>query len=157
MNDETKKPRLPEIGEWVKMQGTLVRIDIVPPPSQPPPETVYIFEREDARIDLLLKGKVLKQLVEYNEFYGQGTAVKSCIEEAKEFCRVNNIGPDSDIEVVVMRETDLIGRKVDEGKQPTCYAPGIVPFKNETFYAHGSRREEVVWTSRNPTEESQTK
>jgi len=94
--------KLPKKGDFVRHHGTLIRIDIATPPPLPPPVKDFIFEEQEARCELRLNGKQLKELQTLNDFDGLGTAVKSAIEEMKRYTGTNNIGKDSDLEVVVV-------------------------------------------------------
>lgn len=94
--------RLPVKNEFVRHHGTLICIeDYTPPPS--PPEKDFIFEKQEARCELRMNGRQLKELQTLNDFYGLGTAVNNAIEEMKEYTANNNISKDSDLEVVVVK------------------------------------------------------
>ena len=88
---DSKPPRMPKIGEKIRMLGELVRID-EPAPVQPPAE--YIFKVVGADLELWLNGAVLKRLISYNDFYG--SAVESAIEEARKYCGRQKITAESD-------------------------------------------------------------
>lgn len=141
--------RLPEKGEFVRHIGRLVDIEEIQPPPQPPPKRDYIFESITAVCEIRFNGETIKELQTLNDFYGLETSVKSAIEEMKEFCTKKNIGPESDIEVVVVRVAEQCRFR---------------PSKNENFYDkqffyfnyldYGSRRDlpdpvkTVVWSSK---------
>lgn len=95
--------RLPNIGEFVRHHGTLLAVEITPPPPPPPPQKDYIFEEITARCELRLNGGVVKEIQTLNDFYGLETSVVSAKEEMKKYAEDNHVGPDSDLEVVVVR------------------------------------------------------
>lgn len=96
----TTPPRLPVPGEFVRHHGTLVSTD-QKPPVIPPLE--YIFEEISARIEMRLGDSVLKNLGEYNDFYGLDTSVKAAIEDAKKYAKKYKITPTSDLQMFVVR------------------------------------------------------
>jgi len=73
----TDKPRIPNIEERVRLLGTLLRID-TPKPIQPPDE--YVFEDVDARVEIRMGDRVLKECGTFCDWYG--CAVTSGIKEA---------------------------------------------------------------------------
>jgi len=98
-------PRIPNVGEKVRMLGTLIRVE-TPKPIQPPDE--YIFEDVNARVELRLRDSVIKEFGTYNDFHG--CSVTSAIKEAKQICEVHGIGPTSDNEIVVVKVTTQFRR-----------------------------------------------
>lgn len=150
------EPRLPVVGEFVRTVGTLVRIEVVTPPP-PPPETDYIFEKIEARCELRLRdGTELKKLQTLNDFYGLETSVETAIEEMEAYAQKHNIGPDSDIEVVVVKVTSQC-RAQPIYDQKNFYDKEFMDFNALPL---GSKRgvaepvEEVVWSSRGTKEET---
>lgn len=96
-----QEPREPNPGEFVRGVGHLLRVeDVTPPP--PPKAEDFIFEQVTARIEIRTpKGKVIKSGPVLTEFYGQGTATESAIEEAKRY--IDEYAPNV-IAVVEVRE-----------------------------------------------------
>ena len=143
----------PKIGQELRNQG-LVKdiIEIAPPP--PPKERYYIIEGQEARAELRLNGKTLQILESLNDYYGVGTSVKSAITEMQEFTQKENIGTESDIEVIVVEvrytfaaqalESEDIYNKAYPKLKRMNYPPSQIklPPKEET----------IVWSSRTPDE-----
>ena len=101
-------PRLPKVGEYVRNHGRLIAIEIIPPPPQPLPEKDYIFEETEARCEIRFNDEVINIIQLLNDFYGEGTGAESAIKEMKKYAAERGIGPDSDIEVVVVKITKQI-------------------------------------------------
>ena len=146
------QPRIPEEGEFVRGQGTLVGIEIIPP-EPVPPQTDYIFEQIEARCELRLHGEVIQDIQTLNDFYGLETSVETAIAEMKAYAERKQIGSSSDVEVVVFRVATQYRLSKKAGKN----------FYDETFFdfvplASGSRRglpepdEKVVWSSKHEVE-----
>jgi hypothetical protein len=100
MTDKTDE-RLPEIGEYVRRTGRLLRIE--DPRPEPPPKKDWIFEYVNARKEVRLNGKALNKLGTLNDYYGQGTAVPKAIAEAQDWCEDNCVVQESTLEVVVVK------------------------------------------------------
>lgn len=152
MSDKKEPPRLPEIGEYVRMKGKLLRIEVIPPPPAPPPEVDYIFERTDARIELRVKGKVVTSFDTYNEFYGEGTAVREAVKDAKGMMSEYE---GTGCELVVVKITEQ--RRKRPGRD-SCVYTGHKFFSFDSLACGSTRglpdnREEVVWSSFKPDEE----
>ncbi len=97
-----KNLRYPEVGQFIKHIGKLIKVDVINPPP-PPSYEEFIFEEISAKIEVKRFGKLIEGLGEYSDWYGLEDSVKSAIEEAKEYCVENQIGKDSELEVVVTR------------------------------------------------------
>ena len=145
---EKEKPRLPEIGEFVRHHGTLVAVEATQPEPPPLPRKDYIFEVIEARCEIRHNGKAIQYLQALNDFYGLGTSVKVAIKEMKAHAIQEKIGLESDIEVVVI-------------KVVTQYRNWSKPeenFYDKTFFdfmmTNGSQRnlpdpvETIVWSSK---------
>lgn len=144
-------PRLPEIGEFVRHHGRLLAIEDVTPEPPPQPVLDYIFEEISARGELRRLGKVVKEIETLNDFYGLETSVRECIREMQEYAKAEAIGPDSEVEVVVVRVV-------------SCYRARPKPsanFYDESFrdfaaLDHGSKWtvpddvETVAWSTKAP-------
>jgi len=97
------KPRLPKIGEFVRHHGRLIAIETIPPPPQPPPKKDYIFEEIEAECRLRFNGEIIKEIQTLTDFYGLETGIKTAIKEMKKYVIKKKIGPESDLEVVVIK------------------------------------------------------
>lgn len=146
------KPRIPNIGEYVRHHGTLVDIEIIEPPPQPPPQKDYIFEEVNSRCETRLGNDVLNKWNHVNDFYGKETSVQDSIEKAKKYAAEKGICPDHSLEVVAVKITTR--RRMRPTNSENFYDKSFFDFKCLEF---GSCRdlsgpvETVVWTSRNPT------
>src|SRR5437870_4946695 len=110
------KPRLPNIGEHVRSVGTLVSIEDVTPV---PVKTLdYIFQLVTARVESRLNGQVISPHVTFNEFYGEGTAVKAAIGEAKKLAE--SYGP-SNVQFVVVKITEHIRKRPSWNQDENFY------------------------------------
>lgn len=139
------QPRLPQVGEYVRMIGKLVEVqDVTPPP--PPKELDYIFEETHARAEARVNGKVIETFSTFNNFAGEGTCVEAAIEEAKE--KRQHYGP-SDLEFVVVKMTSRIRKRANGHKN--LYDPTFLDFdslKNGWNRDLPDDTEEVVWSSK---------
>lgn len=143
--------RLPVIGEYVRHHGTLIAIEEVPKPPQPPPEREYIFSEISAHWEVRLNSNKLKDGNSLNDFYGKGTSVEGATEEAKSWAERNSITPESDLEVVVIKTVSNF-RALLASKE-NFYDPSFVDFEP---LRNGSRRGvmpdvvTVEWSSKHP-------
>lgn len=140
---EFTKGRVPEVGEYVRLIGTLVAIeDVTPPP--PPKEMDYIFESSEARVEVLANGHKIDDGPVINDFYGKGTCVETAIDEAKGLSSRYGSG----VEVRVVKVTARV--RMQKAKRENIYAPQFAAFESKP---HGARwdlpepTEEVVWSS----------
>jgi hypothetical protein len=139
------KARIPEVGEYVRMHGTLVEVQDVTPPPPPVPELDYIFEDTEARIEVLANGRKIKDAGTMNNFYGKDTCVTSAIEDAEKIAAHYGEG----VEVRVVKVT--YRTRMRPAREENLYAPAFVDFRP---LDRGSRWnlpdpvEEVVWSSR---------
>ena len=152
MTDTNNPPRMPKIGEKIRMLGELVRID-EPAPVQPPTE--YIFKVVGADLELWLNGIPIKSLTSYNDFYG--SAVETAIEEAKKYCERQKITAESDLEVVVFETTGHIRSYPDPGNA-FIYDKEFVRFTGANKYRPNrepvpSSTKRRAWSSRAQREE----
>lgn len=144
------KPRLPIEGEFVRHVGRLIEIQTVPPKPQPPPTKDYIFEDIEARCEIRLNGKTIKEIQTYNDFYGFETGVKSAIMEMKEYVTREGIGPKSDIEVVVIRvERQYRARPKDVTNFYDKSFFDFEPIKFGSQFDLPHPVETIVWSSKN--------
>lgn len=95
------EPRLPKVGEYIRSVGVLVAIEEIPP-KPVPPQIDYIFEQTEARCEMRFKGKGVNVIQTLWDHAGQGSAVKTAIEDMKSYAKREEIDPSSDIEVVVV-------------------------------------------------------
>ena len=139
------KGRIPEVGEYVRMFGTLVEVQDVTPPPPPEPVLDYIFEDTEARIDVLANGHRIREGSTLNNFYGKDTCVETAIKEAKEAAAHYGDG----VEVRVVKVTSRV--RMRPARKENFYAPEFAEFEP---LERGSRWnlpepvEEVVWSSK---------
>jgi hypothetical protein len=144
MVTDSKTVRIPEVGEYVRMYGTLVEVQDVTPK-----EIVldYVFERTEARLDGLINGKKVKEFGTFNDYYGKETCVKLAITEAQD--KIKFFG-ESNLEFVVVKITRRVRMRPDRQKREYFYDD---KFRTMTELEHGryydlpGETEEVVWRS----------
>lgn len=145
-----KFARLPKVGEYVKRVGKLIAIE--DPPPLPPPPKEYVFEERTARCELRRNGKCIDKIQTLNDFYGIGTGEKEAIEDMRTYVIEEKIGPDSELEVVVIRVLEQV-RMRPVSSRTNCYDGEFCGFEHLSY---GSKRdlpepvETIVWTSRQP-------
>lgn len=148
------KQRTPLLGEYVRGVGTLVLVDVIPPPPPPPPKTVYIFAAITAHCEVRRKGRKLDEFNSVWDFYGLAHSVEDSIRVAQNYCRDEEVTPQSDIEVVVVKETSFAARYQLPGEN--FYDKEFFQFDGENDYPELRRFpvpemvKEVVWSSRAP-------
>ena len=138
------KLRLPEIGEHLRLTGTLVEIqDVTPPP--PARQLDYVFEDVTARVELLANGHLIDTRGTFNDFCG--SAEQSAIKEAQ---KVSAKYGDA-VEVRVVRVSERYrARPTDHGHED-FYNKGRLKFER---LPHGCGAgmpepvETVVWSSK---------
>ncbi len=106
--------RYPEVGQFIKHIGKLIKVEIINPPP-PPSYEEFIFEEITAKIEVNRFGKIIDKVASFTDWYGLEDSVESAIEEAKEYCKNNRITKDSELEVTVTRIATQI-RKRPVGK-----------------------------------------
>ena len=147
MNSNSKQ-FLPEIGEYVRGQGTLVAIqDIVPPP--PPVDKDYIFEEITARVELRLGVEVLNEICTLWDAYGLETSVKVATGEAQRYASERKIGSGSDLEVVVIRIIEQVRKRPH--REENFYDRTFSSFKSLEVGSKANLPdpvENVVWSSK---------
>lgn len=144
-----EETRLPSIGEFIRGRGTLVAIQEKEPPPVPLPTKDYIFEEITAQYEVRLGDEVLKTSSMYNDFYGKGTSVESTISEAKEYAAERNIGPSSEIEVVVIKTVSQV--RTIPAQTKSYYDKQFPEFSALSWgckYDLPDDVETVVWSSR---------
>jgi len=143
IDKESKQPRLPQKGEYVRYHGMLVDVRTIQPPT-PAPYQEYIFEEVFARTELRYRdGQVMDTLGTLTDFYGPGTAEETAIKELKEFIEHKGIGAESDIEAVVVRE--VYEKKAIQRSEPNLYDKTFFDFR---FVSSNLKSETDVWSSR---------
>lgn len=151
MNEQINQ-RIPEVGEYVRGVGTLVKTEEVPPPPQPPPEVDYIFEEITAHCELRLNGKKISEFESLWDAYGKESSVQSAIEAAKEYAKKNGIGAKSDLEVVAVKECDFARKRPND--KENFYDKNFKSFDSKE---RGARWDvpakiiTVVWSSKGAT------
>lgn len=96
MMNQGEKPRIPEVGEYVRGCGKLVEIKDVTPPVKE--VTGYIFESLQATVQLWLNGRHVEDFGTFNDFYGLETCLKTAIEEAGKL--QEKYGPAAEFKIV---------------------------------------------------------
>lgn len=94
----TEKPeaRVPEIGDYVRTKGRLVKIEDVTPP--PPAQVLdYIFEAVTAKVRAFANNNEIAGFSEFNDFYGENSCVDHAIAEARKVAET--YGPAIDVRV----------------------------------------------------------
>lgn len=147
--------KLPKVGDFQRNIGRLVKIDAITPP---PPETYYeyIFEDTSYLCEVRLNtGETLVGITTVNDFYGIGTGEKTAIKEMMKYCVERHISDISDLEIVVVKVTEQTRMKPTN--QENFYAKGFPTFESLPY---GSKKdlpedkEEIVWSSRQFTQEA---
>lgn len=144
-----KQLKIPEVGEFLRGVGVLVKIEDGEP--VPPPPKDYIFEDITARCEMRLNGEVIQEIETLNDHYGLETSVKTAIEEMKNYAKRRGITDKSDVEVVVVRVASQ--HRMMPKNRESYYASGYMDFESLRY---GSCRdlpedvETVVWTSKTP-------
>lgn len=131
------KPRVPQVGEYVRGQGTLVAVEDVTPVV----ETVldYIFQSERYEVRIIANGYVLDTHHTLNEGYEA-----EAIESAKRLSSKYGSG----VEMQVVKITERVRMRPQSFS--TMYDPEFVDMK---YSENGAKRgmpkdrEEVIWTS----------
>lgn len=140
--------KVPEVGEYLRGTGKLIAVEEVPPK---PEEVVkdFIFEEITAHCELRIGAEVIKEIVNYWDFYGRETSVESAIKTAQEYAANRGIGPNSPMEVVVIKVT-VQRRKRLKPHAENKYANEYFDFASlEWGDQHGlpPAVKEVVWYS----------
>lgn len=148
-----KTLRLPKVGEYVRRVGRLLAIE--DPPPAPPPPREYVFEDRTARCELRRNGKCIDQIQTLNDHYGEGSGEKECIKDMLRYVAEEKIGPDSELEVVVIRVIQQY--RMRPTNTANCFEGEFHGFESLPY---GSKRglpdavETVVWSSRSPVSAS---
>ena len=144
----TEELKIPEVGEYVRNMGRLIKIeDIVPPP--PPIDKDYIFEDIEAKCELIYKGTFIKSLGIFNDFYGIGTSVETAIKEMKEYATEMEITEESDLEVRITKVVSQV--RMQSVDRENIYKKGYKDFETKKW---GSKQnlpepiETIVWISK---------
>ena len=159
MDKEKVLPRFPEPGEYVRGNGTLIEVvDRVPPP--PPPAKDYVFETVEARCELRLNDDVLSVHQTLWEFGGKGAAVSEAIKDMTKFMEDNGVGPDSDLEVVVVKVTEQIRMRptlnCNDYNRYDRQFRSMDSFMAGCYEGLPPATEEVVWSSKGVIDEPET-
>jgi hypothetical protein len=139
------KLKIPQIGQYIRNTGKIVRIEEIPQPTL----IDYIIEEGTARCELRMKDKLLKNLGEYNDFYGQDTCKDGAIKDMIEYCEELGITKDSELEVVVVYVVEQ-SRMRPNGRKNFCedeYADfSAIEWGNKIGVADDV--ETVIWSSK---------
>ena len=143
-----KQLKIPEVGEFLRGVGVLVKIEDGKP--VPPPKD-YIFEDITARCEMRLNGEVIKEIETLNDHYGLETSVKTAIEEMKDYAKRRGITDKSDVEIVVVRVAEQT--RMRPKNRESYYATGYMDFESLRYGSHRNLPEDVetvVWSSKTP-------
>lgn len=139
-----EKPRLPVVGEYVRMYGELIEVQDVTPPVTKIED--WIFRDTTARVEMRVNGKCVEAFSEHNNFNAKDACVPNAIASAKK--RMAYFGP-CDIEFVVIKVTSY------KRMRPTGHAHFYArEFSEFESLPHGAcwnapeDTEEVVWSSK---------
>lgn len=152
MKTETP-PRLPEVGEYVRMLGELVEIqDVTPPP--PPKQVDYIFREIHCQAEGRINGKTVIELSCFNTFAGRDDCLRSAVREAEE--KQKELGP-SDMEFVVVMTTSYSRMRPCNPAREYLYQREFVDFKHTDSPRRGlpPDQTEDVWSSKTGYKEKQ--
>lgn len=135
------KPRIPEVGEFVRGLGKLVAIQEFPPVAPP---SDYIFEETECRIESYANGKFIQAFGTFHEHFGEGTAFSNAMADCKKLQK--QYGPGIEFRIV---------KKTWQTRERTTHVPNY--YQNDVMnfakleYGSGrdlpQDREEVVWSS----------
>lgn len=140
-NEELK---IPQPGEFVRSLGRLLRTEEIPQP----PLTDYIFEQVTATVGAMVNGIQVNSYGTFWDHGGEGSAVRSAIEEAKKVHEQF----DGKLTIVVEKETTQVRRRLPEHQQECLYARGYHSFNGLSPVSQLNLPEpvvEVVWSSDN--------
>lgn len=134
--------RIPKVGEYVRLVGTLLEIKEIPPPPPPPRQMVYWFEDTAAHYEARGNGHVILKGSEFNNSYGRGDCVKSAIQDAVEAAETFGV---RGMEFIVVETTTRSGYRV-AALGDNLYAKEFVALEDSSLI----RSEETsvdVWSS----------
>jgi hypothetical protein len=119
----------------------------------PPIVTVidYIFESVSAKCELRLGNETITHIQTLSDWYGEGTAVDTAIKEMKLYAAERQIGPASELDVVVIRVAQQARMR------PNPMEGSREPFRTIAYgslYGLPEATETVVWSSRKPDAET---
>jgi len=149
-----RKRRLPEIGEYVRGQGTLVTVQNIYPP--PPPENKdYIFEEITVSVELRLGSEVLNKICTLWDAYGKETSVTIAIREAQRYASEREIGPEGQLEVLAIKRVEQVRKRPHH--EDNFYDKTFSSFKSLEVGSKDNLPdpvESIVWSSREEKHES---
>ena len=145
MKTRERAVRMPKVGDVVMQHGTLVAIEDVTP-KPPPPQTDYIFETMNARVEVRRRGKALDTLNTWTE-------ASYAIEAAKRYAEREEITSESEVEVVVVQETSYYRARPRHSDYPIDKTFGDFAYKESgSKWNVPPSREEIVWSTRTPSD-----
>lgn len=138
-----KQLRIPEVGERLRLTGTLVDIqDVTPPP--PAKQLDYVFEEVTARVELAANGHVIDERGTFNDF--GGCAERTAIAEAEKLAK--QFGPG--VEVRVVRIVERYRARPNDYDYEDLYNRGFPKFERLQHGYHAGMpepTETIVWSS----------
>lgn len=144
---KVKSKRLPKVGEFIRMVGTLIAIEEIPP-EPVSPQVDYIFEEINARCELRFGGEVVQVISCLTDFCGRETSVETAIKDMERYAESRGLDADSELEAVVVRVATQC-RKRPRGDE-NFYDPTFSGFGTPVGATLQVPRpvEEVVWSSK---------
>ena len=139
-----KQLKIPEVGEYLRHVGRLVKIENSKP--LPPPPDDYIFEETEYKMFMKRNGEILKG---FGAFMDE--AKDDAIKEMTDYAKSHNITKDSEVELVVVEER--IQYRMRPTHRRNFYAEAYTDFE---VIDTGSRRGlpepklKVIWSSKTP-------
>lgn len=141
--------RIPEVGEYVRTLGRLVKVEEIPQPTL----VDYIFEEVSATVRSLAGGRPLNEHGSFNEYYGEGTAVEAAIKEAR---RLHSHYGRS-LTFIVERRTEQTRKRLPEYPSECIRAKGIANFVSTDWASQRDLPDpvvEIVWSSDNENQDA---
>lgn len=143
----TDTPRMPKIGDYIRLRGELVEIQDVTPPPPPVPLLDYIFEDTSATVRAMANGMIVAQHSTFNNWSGRDTCVEAATQYARSLRRRTYKG--TNIEVVVVKITTRYRLRPQRGDY--LYDKEFVRFEyldSGSSWGMPEDVEEVVWSSK---------
>lgn len=149
MQESTIK-RIPEIGEYVRGIGTLIRKDNVEPKPTPPPEHEWVFEEVTAEVELLVCDVKVTSYCVFCDGGELNSSIDTAKHEAKKVAVNLKVKADGETEIRVVRIVEHC-RKQPSDLMPNYYQKDVLNFDPLKW---GCKRDmpdpvrTVVWSTR---------
>lgn len=148
-NDDPKQLKIPEVGEYLRGTGTLIKIEKIQRSPESFVEYEYIFERITATGEMRRKGKTIQTFSTFWDHYGLNTSVEQCIDDMKHFAEDEDINKNSEVELVVIKTTTH--RRFVPVPRYNFYSPQHISFDTIVIGYRANlppEKSEIVWSSR---------